>query len=99
MVAVGAVVAGDAGVGVVVPSAWVLVVVGDTVVVVVGGTVVPSTGREVDVAGIDVVDGAGDWVPGVALVVPQAVRASVARTVTMRRIDVSFLMNDDSVAA
>jgi len=34
----------------------------------------------------------------VALLVPQAANARLAKTKTMRRIAVSFLVNDDSVA-
>lgn len=84
---------------VVVTAATEVVVETGAVVVVVGGAVVVvASGPVVVVAGIDVSGVPGGWLPGVAVLVPQAARASVARTMTMRRIAFSFLDDDDSVA-
>lgn len=87
-----------AEVEVVVAALVVVVETGDVVVVVIGASVVLVTESVVEVDAIDVVDDTGGWVSGVAVLVPQAVSANDVMTMTMRRMAVSFLMNDDSVA-
>lgn len=68
--------------------------------IVVGGALVVSvTLMVVDVGRIAVVVVAGSCEPGVAILVPQPASASAPRTMTLRRIVVSFLMNDGSVGA